>query len=284
MYNKKRFKIVYIFFNYLFRRIFGVNFLLDKHNNVSIENYPEKSWFLIPFPFQKGIPFNSDNLATVNRYNFIHNSRFKNSIVIAEKRWKTNNEDSVRDISWRFHVALWSISQALKNIKSENEIFVECGTGRGYMAAGIIDYFKWDNDKPHFYLIDSFKSTMPNEDGSQTKDGNKLFVYADGDKEVREYFSNYSKIKIITGFIPTVLVDLPQDAKIKFLHLDLNSSVAEESALDSLKNNFIDGTIILFDDYGGPGGENQARIHEEFAEKNNKFLLALPTGQALIIW
>lgn len=282
--NRNKKMIFNTVFNYLFSKILGFNFTLKKHNNVSVDNYPEKNWYLIPFPFQKGLPFNSDNLATVNRFNFIYDFRFINSRSVAENRWKTKNEDLVRDISWRFHVALWSISVALKNIKSQDEIFVECGTGKGYMAAGIFDYFKWGNDKPCFYLIDSFKSTMPNEDGSQTKNGNKLFVYADGDKDVRDYFSRYSKTKIITGFIPSVLVELPIDSKIKFLHLDLNSALAEELALNSLKNRFVNGTVILFDDYGGPGGENQAMIHEQFAEQNDKFLLALPTGQALIIW
>tara|TARA_A100001015_G_scaffold273593_1_gene329188 strand:- start:6 stop:176 length:171 start_codon:yes stop_codon:yes gene_type:complete len=42
--------------------------------------------------------------------------------------------------------------------------------------------------------------------------------------------------------------------------------------------------ILLFDDYGGPGGQEQAKIHEDFAKANNKELLILPTGQALIIW
>jgi len=44
------------------------------------------------------------------------------------------------------------------------------------------------------------------------------------------------------------------------------------------------GCIILFDDFGGPGGDLQAEVHEKFAKNDGKNLLQLPTGQALIIW
>jgi len=40
----------------------------------------------------------------------------------------------------------------------------------------------------------------------------------------------------------------------------------------------------LFDDYGGPGGQLQAEVHERFAFKNKKEILTLPTGQAVIVW
>ena len=269
-----------------FLRIFSKNVkrvILLKHNGNNIVDYPENEWYLVPFPKQKGIPYNSDNLATVNRYKYFENKKFKNSLKISENRWGLNSIDIIRDISWRLHIMLWSVSLALNKIDPESEIFIECGTGKGYMAAGICDYFNWDKDKPFFYLIDSFKSTMPENDGSQVEAGQKLFAYADGDEEVRSYFEKYDKIKILTGMIPDILKDIPVDKKIKFLHIDLNSTNAEFSALVNLKSKFTNGTIILFDDYGGFGGEEQAIMHEKFASEMNRSLLILPTGQALLI-
>jgi len=266
------------------KKIIGLEVQLTTHNGINIADYPEKKWYLVPFPEQKGLPFNNDNLATVNRHNFIEDLRFNSALLSAESRWKNNKSESVRNISWRLHTALWAASVGLSNLDVENEIFVECGTGKGYMAAGICDYFKWDKLRPLFYLIDSFKPTMPDEEGIQIKDGKKLFVYADGDEEVRKYFSKYLNIKVIKGVIPSILNELPNDRIIKFLHLDLNSHIAEEQALEKLTDRFSSGSVILFDDYGGPGGDKQAIIHESFAKKNNKSLLVLPTGQALIIW
>ena len=74
------------------------------------------------------------------------------------------------------------------------------------------------------------------------------------------------------------------DQPISFLHIDLNSAVAEAAALEKLKDRLCKGSLILFDDYGGHGAEEQALVHETFANDNNRDLLILPTGQAVIIW
>lgn len=279
--SKNLFKLINVLLNIFSKNI--KQFTLLNHNGIPLDDYPETNWYLIPFPEQKGIPFNSDNLATVNRHKFLDDSKFRNALYTSEKRWKNDQLDSVRDISWRLHIMLWAVSLALNDVDEDNEIFVECGTGKGYMAAGICNYFDWSAGKPYFYLVDSFISTMPENDGSQVATGKKLFVYADGDKEVRSYFSSYDKIKILTGIIPEVLEELPENKHIKFLHIDLNSQSAEFSALEYLKFKFTKGTVILFDDYGGYGGEEQALLHEKFAIEYKKSLLVLPTGQALLV-
>jgi hypothetical protein len=252
-----------------------------KHNGINILDYPENSWSLVPFPNQKGSIFNFDNLSTCNRHSFIFDESFLKAKEFAENRWKIN-ESQVRDISWRLHVMLWAIDCALSKL-NEGDIFVECGTGKGYMASAICDFYKWGFDKPDFYLIDSFLKTMPNEFGNQVENGNELFVYADGDCEVRDYFSKYESVFILTGLIPRILTSLP-DKPIRFIHIDLNSKIAEASVLENLVSKFQQGTVILFDDFGGPGGSEQALFHEEFAKTNNKYLLQIPTGQGLIIW
>lgn len=203
-------KISNLFNKYLL----GIDVKVEKHNGIKIEDYPDKSWYFIPFPSQKGHPFNNDNLATVNRHTFLEDPNFKIAKYNAESRWKSNENEIVRNISWRLHTALWTVNTGLKNINIDEEIFVECGTGKGYMAAGISSFFNWDQNKPFFYLIDSFKPTMPEENGLQNNNRKKLFVYADGDEEVKEYFSKYSKIKIIKGFLLSILNQLP---KIKLL-------------------------------------------------------------------
>lgn len=57
------------------------------HNGVPIVDYPERSWFLVPFPLAKGEPFNNDNLATVNQASFSHESRFEAARAAAYSRW-----------------------------------------------------------------------------------------------------------------------------------------------------------------------------------------------------
>lgn len=258
------------------------NFKIHKHNGIDINEYPENNWNLIPFPNQKGKLYNSDNLTTTNRHSIFKEKSFLNVKKSADSRWKKNKNDHVRNISWRLHVYLYCVGLAL-NRPNKNKIFLECGTGKGYMAAGACEKFKFGSMHPPFFLIDSFSAYMPNERGVQNSSGKKAFCYTDDYEEVKNYFSPYKNINIIKGILPDAIEELPKNTKISFLHMDLNSATAEEKTLNRL-DSFIDKeTIILFDDYGGFGGEAQAKIHEEFAKYNCRELLVLPTGQALML-
>lgn len=251
--------------------------LLD-HNGESVTTYPTKmGWYLAPFPMEKGIPYNADNLTTISRAPFNSDPEFLEARKTAESRWEGNGKK--RDISWRLDIMLWAVSHAIKQWDKES-IFVECGTGRGYMAAAICQYYRWDESKPNFFLIDTFAPNVPDQLGNQDNSNIKSFVYSDGDDDVKSYFSKYKNVEIVTGFIPDVLSQLP-DSKIGFLHIDLNSAVAEAGALDTLKSKLQKGAVVLFDDYGGFGGSDQASVHEEFVRSMGSRILTLPTGQAL---
>ncbi len=261
-------------------RLFNLSLRIGKHNGEDIFRYPEKKWNLIPFPSFKGAVFNSDNLATVNRHSFIVETRFAKARYMAEGRWRESSKE-VRDISWRLHTLIWAVGVALRS-HGVDAIFVECGTGRGYMAAGAADYYNFEDSGPDFYLVDVFSNSLVAQDGLESISP-AGFAYTDSVDEVKKYFDRYPSIKVVAGLIPSVLSNIP-NKPISFLHIDLNSSDAEEKALQSLKNRLRSGSIILFDDYGGFGGEQQARVHERFAKDNNRELLVFPTGQAVIIW
>jgi len=251
---------------------------IEKHNQHEIYDYPERNWRLSPFPSSKGRLFNADNLSTVNGHYFKSNPRFDRAKTAAERRW--GSPGHVRDISWRLHVCLWAFGQALakRGIKSTG-VFIECGTGRGYMAAGIADYHLSPPpaEDLEFLLFDTFQ---PDLDGSPSPAD---FAYSQGSTEVKAYFSRFPSVTLVEGKLPGSL-DALGDRRVDFLHLDLNCARSEEEVLNFLANRFNDSAIILFDDYGGPGGEAQAALHRKFTELHGRILLELPTGQALVVW
>jgi hypothetical protein len=183
---------------------------------------------------------------------------------------------NVRDISWRLNIILWASGRALK-VANDEAIFIECGTGQGYMAAAIAEYHNFRSHGPNFYLIDNYSAALITCEGIATPSP-ASFAYSDNVIEVKEYFKSYPSIKVVKGLIPGVLTQLP-DKPIAFLHIDLNNAPAERAALQQLQSRLMLGAIIIFDDYGGPGGHDQALVHEDFATENGKDLLILPTGQ-----
>jgi O-methyltransferase len=250
---------------------------IDRHNGNSIFEYPESDWQMIPFPKQKGCVFNADNLATVNRHEFIRDPRFVQARKVGEGRWEPALKK--RDISWRLHTMLWAVDAAIKAFEGEDAIMVECGTGRGYMAAAIAEYYDFNETSLPFYLIDTFLPYLAEGDQQSSP---ASFAYADGEVEVVNYFKRHPNVRILKGKVPEVLTKLP-DKKIAFLHMDLNSAQPEKGALEYLKDHLAKGSVVVFDDYGGPGGQSQAVVHERFAKDCNRELLILPTGQALLL-
>ena len=57
-------KIIEALLNNFIVRFFlkSKKFNILKHNEISIDDYPETTWNLVPFPAQKGDVFNFDNL------------------------------------------------------------------------------------------------------------------------------------------------------------------------------------------------------------------------------
>ena len=271
--------LLFSLFTFSFKKI-----NITSHNGESIFKYPDNEWNLVPYPGQKGLPFNADNLSTVNRHSFANSKKFQESLLASESRW--NSSTPPRDISWRLNTFLWAFGQNLNHPDINESIFIECGTGLGYMTSGACKYFNFNESSPALYLIDRYEdSSVTNTKSSETKTKSfdTLAAYTDDVSEVIEYFDMYPTVNILKGLIPKVLEELPSKP-ILFLHVDLNAHVPEREALEILSIKFVPGTIILFDDYGGPGAYLQADVHEKFAHSNNKNLLILPTGQAMIVW
>ena len=104
-----------------------------EHNGVNIEEYPDDTSKLVPFPSQKGWVYNADNPATTNWHSFLLDVEFKKYLKPSESRRPGNKK---RDISWCLKTFIWAVDYALHAF-GDKYAFLECGTGRGYMAASL---------------------------------------------------------------------------------------------------------------------------------------------------
>ncbi len=247
------------------------------HNGIDLGAYPEDQWNFVPFPAQKGPPYVADNLATVNNHSFLHEPRFAAAYEAASSRWSLGT----RDIRWRLHTLLWAAQTALST--HPDGALIELGTGNGFMAAGACSWLDWGSSPltvdRELWLVDSFAPTRPDEDESTTA---RRFYYADGDVEVRGYFARYQGVHILKGWLPGAVGRI--DARtVAFVHVDLNDAGAEIESLEALRPRFRPGTIVLFDDSGNPGCEEQFAAHMAWAAQRKAAFLLLPSGQGLSI-
>jgi hypothetical protein len=189
---------------------------------------------------------------------------------------------------WRFHVGLWCLRTAM----SLPGDFAEFGVNYGMLASGGMLDLDWNNQDKTFYLFDSFAGMKPehikaSEKGSEhlTEYNSKALsngFYAISAEEVQANFAEFDNVKIIVGFIPDTLDQLTSD-QLAFVHIDLNNPAPEVDALRYVWDRIVPGGIILLDDYAQNGFELQKDAMDALSQEIGFHILALPTGQGLIL-
>ena len=84
------------------------------------------------------------------------------------------------------------------------------------------------------------------------------------------------------GTVPDVLPAIPT-TQVAFLHLDMNSALPERAALEFFWDKLTRGGVVLLDDYVYRGHEQQGAAIDAVARARHADVLALPTGQGLIV-
>jgi hypothetical protein len=138
--------------------------------------------------------YSEDGLWTHHSHAFVHDPRFARAYKRAVQA--TGFDYRIR---WRVHTVLWAAEMAARL----DGDFVECGTGRGFMASAICAYLDW-GERP-FYLYDTFLPTLPGEDGIQSPDGPPDDKYATSPVAVAENFAEWPAVQLVVGRVPETL-------------------------------------------------------------------------------
>jgi hypothetical protein len=227
---------------------------------IEVFNVRSSEHRLALLPRQPAPLHGEDSLWTYHGLPFLDEPRF---VRAYERAMKAGGFDY--GIRWRTHVILW-VAQLAATLDGA---FVECGTGKGFMASAICEHLAWST-RP-FYLYDTFEPA--------SRERERPF-YADGPESVIENFSEWPGVRVVVGRIPDTLLDTKPVA---FLHVDLNNAAAEEAAVRHFWPRLSRGAPLLFDDYNRVGykelGEKADRLGVELGFE----VLTMPTGQGLVI-
>jgi hypothetical protein len=184
---------------------------------------------------------------------------------------------------WRLHTALWCAQQASRL----DGDFVECGVWRGFLSTAIMNYLDWDRMTKTFYLFDTwdglheaYLTEGEKANSSKVEHLNRHFrgMY----ESVSAHFAHYPRVRMVRGTVPDTLNQV-QIEKISFLSIDLNCVRPEIAAAHHFWDRLVPGAMLLLDDHGFVSYEEQKVAFDQFAREKGTEVLALPTGQGLII-
>lgn len=215
--------------------------------------------------------YDEDGLWTYHAHVFVDDQRFLRAYQRAVQA--AGHDYGIR---WRAHTLLWAAETA----RAVEGAFVECGTGRGFMASAICDYFNWA-ERP-FYLYDTFLSTHPDAAGIQKQGGSVSPVYATSAEAVARNFADWPAVRLVIGRVPETLERGSPD-RVAFLHVDLNHAAADEAAVRHFWPRLSYGGVMVFDDYGFQGYEATRAMADRLAGDLGFSVLASPTGQGVVV-
>jgi O-methyltransferase len=89
-------------------------------------------------------------------------------------------------------------------------------------------------------------------------------------------------VEIICGSVPDTLSSV-KIGKVCYLSIDMNNAAPEIAAANFFWDRLSPGAPILLDDYGFVRYETQKKAFDSFAAERDVKILALPTGQGLMI-
>ena len=220
--------------------------------------------------------FANDMLITIGRnLSFRSDSKFMSSFASSAR------EDQQKSLIWRLHVLAWAAQAAL----SVDGDFVECGVLKGFCSEVICKYLDFQKVAKQYFLYDTFSGFPEKTSTKEERSTYPSYKKIDGDalyEEVCAKFSAYPNIRVVRGIVPDSFAEA-SPAQISFLHIDMNSEMAEVLALEHLFDRVTAGGIIVFDDFGWNSAINQCKAELAFMRKRGLSILELPTGQGLVI-
>lgn len=182
-----------------------------------------------------------------------------------------------KGMAWRVHTLIW----AIKSVQHLEGDFVECGVFRGFKSHFLCKYFDFENWDKQFWLYDTYEGIAQKySSGSPIakEEHNKPRLH----EFVQDRFSSYSNVNVIKGIVPDVFASTVPD-KICYLHLDMNSYMAEIGALEGLWSKIPSGGIVILDDYGLYSHRAQQQHEDNWFKQVDHSVLELPTAQGVVI-
>jgi ABC-type polysaccharide/polyol phosphate transport system ATPase subunit len=226
--------------------------------------------------FVQSPTYAQDGLYTIHCADFMKDERF----LTAYKAGEATGSWHGAPVHWRVHVACWFAERA-SHLEGD---LIECGVNRGGISRAIVSYLDTKLAGKHFYLLDTYQG-IP---ASVLTEHESLHIptfesnYTESFKAVSKTFSSFPEVVIVKGLVPDTFEQVKSD-KFCFVHIDMNNARSEIAAAEYLWPKLVAGGFMLLDDYGWEINIDQREAFDKFAQERGISVLALPTGQGLLM-
>lgn len=99
---------------------------------------------------------------------------------------------------------------------------------------------------------------------------------------VQKNFEDFENITLVKGVVPQSLDTVSIDS-VAYLSIDMNLAAPEVAAMRHFWPKLVTGAVVVLDDYGFAGFEEQKEAMDAFAREMNVEIFTVPTGQGLLI-
>jgi O-methyltransferase len=214
----------------------------------------------------------ADGLATMHHSPFYDDHAWSAAYDRMAADWTPSEAVDAR---WRMWILTCYARQALPVAGD----FAEFGTYRGGCAYMILS--TCDLAGRSLHLFDTFAGIPDtNLTGDEREHGMGGRLADTSPDYVRRLLSRWEPVPVLHpgDVFDTVPADI---GKLAFAHIDLNAAAPTLHTLKYTYTRLHAGGVVVFDDYGWQGYEDQRAVIDEFMSSRPETLIALPTGQAV---
>ena len=220
--------------------------------------------------------YEADGLATVHFSPFLYDREWSDLYAEMASDWFVGLRADVR---WRMCV-LTSVARQCGVLPGS---FAEFGVYRAGCAFMILGTSAIPTST-RFFLFDTFAG-FPADSLSESERAVGLadaLANTSVDYVAQRLSRWQSQITLVEGDVFQTLAAV-DTGPLAFVHMDLNAAAPTRRALEYVHPRLVAGAIMVFDDYGETGLEDQRAVVDEFLSERPESVIALPTRQGLLI-